>query len=156
MARKWCHEQMALELLEFSLTVNVSLLSCMSRFPDTLMERFQSPTNRGGMQCADVTGQGSLNGYPPFVTLYFRIEGTLVAAATFEAEGCGVTIACSSMLTELLIGRSRAECDQITAEQLSQALDGIPTGKEYCAAVAISALRDAVRSWKQSSSAEVE
>jgi NifU-like protein len=112
------------------------------------MEHFQSPANRGLMERPDLVGKGSLNGYPPFVTLHLRIEANRVAHANFKAEGCGVTIACSSMLTELIRGRSVAEFRQITVHDLAQALDGIPIGKEYCAEVAIAALRDAIRDWQ--------
>jgi nitrogen fixation NifU-like protein len=120
------------------------------------MGHFQSPANRGSMECPSLVGKGSLGGYPPFVTLYLRLDSDRVAEISFEAEGCGVTIACGSILTEVLKGRNLAECRQISAESLAHALDGIPTGKEYCAFVAISALQNAIRSWKQSSSAKVE
>jgi NifU-like protein involved in Fe-S cluster formation len=117
----------------------------MSRFSDTLMEHFQTPANRGAMESPDVIGRGSLDGYPPFVTLYLRVNGDRIVDTAFEAEGCGVTIACGSALTELVRGRNLAECGQITSHELAQALDGIPSGKEYCADVAIRALRDTVR-----------
>jgi NifU-like protein involved in Fe-S cluster formation len=100
------------------------------------------------MECPHLVGRGSLGGYPPNVTLYLRIEGDCIEDATFEAAGCGVTIACGSMLTELVRGRSLVECRQITADELWQALDGAPMGKEYCADVAISALRDALQKWQ--------
>jgi nitrogen fixation NifU-like protein len=116
-----------------------------SRFSDTLMEHFQSPANRGPMECPNFIGTGSLDGYPPFVTLFLRTDADRVEAAAFEAEGCGVTIACGSMLTELVQGRSLAECRQLTAHALAEALDGIPPGKEYCADVAIRALQDAIK-----------
>jgi NifU-like protein involved in Fe-S cluster formation len=102
------------------------------------------------MDCPDVIGKGSLDGNPPLVSLYLHVHGNCVADATFQAEGCGVTIACGSMLTELLKDRSHFECRQISAETLDNALDGIPIGKEYCVAVAISALRDAIRNWDSS------
>jgi NifU-like protein involved in Fe-S cluster formation len=83
------------------------------------------------MECPDLIGRGSLDGHPPVVTLYLRIGMHGVSAAKFEADGCGVTIACGSMLTELIRGRSLAECRQLTAHALAEALDGIPPGKEY-------------------------
>jgi NifU-like protein involved in Fe-S cluster formation len=119
----------------------------MSRFSDTLMDHFQSPANRGTMDCPDLVGKGSVDGYPPFVMLYLRIQGNRIIDATFEAEGCGVTIACGSMLTQLIRTRNQAKCREITAQDLSKALDGIPSGKEYCAHVTIAALRDAIRNW---------
>jgi NifU-like protein involved in Fe-S cluster formation len=117
----------------------------MSRFSDTLMEHFQSPASRGAMECPDLLGRGSLGGYPPFVTVYLRVDGNRIAHASFEAEGCGVTIACGSILTELVRGRTFDECASITAQHIAYALDGIPVGKESCAEVTISALRDAIR-----------
>jgi NifU-like protein involved in Fe-S cluster formation len=117
----------------------------MSRFSDTLMDHFQSPMNRGTMELPHLVGKGSLDGYPAFLTLYLRIESNRVVDAAFEAEGCGVTIACGSVLTELVRGRSLAECGQITRRELAAALDGFPVGKEYCAEVAIRALKDALR-----------
>jgi NifU-like protein involved in Fe-S cluster formation len=81
----------------------------MSRFSDTLMQHFQFPTNRGAVECPDLVGKGSLDCYPPFLTLYLRIDSNRVVDAAFEAEGCGVTIACGSALTELTRGRSIAE-----------------------------------------------
>jgi nitrogen fixation NifU-like protein len=120
----------------------------MSRFSDTLMEHFQYPANRGRIERADLVGRGGLCGYPPFVTVYLRIAQDRVTDVTFEAEGCGVTIACGSMLTELVKGRTLAECRHVTGEKLSEALEGVPSGKEYCVEVAISALRDAIRNWQ--------
>jgi NifU-like protein len=127
----------------------------MSRISETLMEHFQWPANRSAMKAPNLVGKGSLNGYPPFVTLYLRIYCNRITEAIFQADGCGVTIACSSMLTELLRGRSLAESRQITVHDLAQALDGIPIGKEYCPEVAIAALRDAIPDAQYRSSGSV-
>lgn len=127
----------------------------MSRFSDTLIEHFQAPVNRGPMTTPDVVGQGSLNGYPPFVTLYLRIADERIIDVRFEAEGCGVTIACGSMLTDLVQGQPIANM-QLTAESLSQALGGIPSHKEHCAQVAVAALQDALQKWSAKASADEE
>lgn len=116
----------------------------MSRFSDALMEHFQSPTNRGAIDRPDSVGKGSLDGYPPYITLYLCIDRDRITEATFEAAGYGVTIACGSVLTQLVLGRNLTECRQITVHDLAEALDGLPTGKEYCAEVTIRALQDAV------------
>jgi hypothetical protein len=56
------------------------------------------------------------------------------------------------MLTELIKGRHLAECKHLTANDLSTALDGIPTGKGYCADVAIAALQNGINTSRQPSS----
>jgi len=45
---------------------------------------------------------------------------------SFKTRGCVTSIACSSLLTELLIGRTLAEAGRITAEQISAALGELP------------------------------
>jgi nitrogen fixation NifU-like protein len=109
------------------------------------MEHFQYPCNRGAMESPDVIGHGSLHGSAPFVTLYLKLDEERVSQVTFEAAGCGVTIACASAITELVLGRKPAQCLQISRGELAAALDGVPEDKSYCADVVIDALRDAVR-----------
>lgn len=121
----------------------------MCRFSDALMEHCQYPVNRGAMGCADLVGKGSLDGCPPFVRIYLQTDSDRVKEASFEAEGCGVTIACGSILTELVLGREIADCKRLNSRILSEALGGIPPDKMYCAMVAISALHDAIRSGEE-------
>ena len=84
-------------------------------------------------------------GRGPFLILYLRIEEGQVVAAKFQTYGCGSTIACGSMLTELIIGRSLAGCSRLTAETLIERLDGVPADKLHSPALAIAALRDALK-----------
>ena len=48
------------------------------------------------------------------------------------------------MLTELITGRTVAECRELTVEKLIEALDGVPPDKLHCPGLAIAALRDAL------------
>jgi nitrogen fixation protein NifU and related proteins len=54
------------------------------------------------------------------------------------------------MLTEMIAGRSVAECRELTVENLIEALDGMPPDKLHCPALAIGALRDALAKWPNS------
>ena len=85
-----------------------------------------------------------LPGRGPFLILYLRIDGNRVIAAKFQTYGCGSTIACGSMLTELMIGRSLEDCSRLTTETLIASLDGVPAEKLHSPALAIAALRDAI------------
>ena len=61
-----------------------------------------------------------------------------------DTYGCGATIACGSMLTEMIIGRSVEDCLKITQEQLIDALDGVPPDRMHSPALAIGALQAAL------------
>ena len=78
----------------------------MGIYSDTLMDHFMAPRNSGALESPDVTGHAGTPGHGPFLILYLRITKGQVSAAKFQTYGCGPTIACGSMLTELLIGRS--------------------------------------------------
>jgi nitrogen fixation protein NifU and related proteins len=81
--------------------------------------------------------------------LFLRAEESRIFAAKYQTVGCGPTIACGSMLSELVLGRSIEECRELTAEDLIEALDGVPPDELHCPALAIGALRDALSHWEQ-------
>ena len=76
--------------------------------------------------------------------LLLRLQGETLADARFQTYGCGATIACGSALAELIKRRSIADCLALTAEDLIEALDGIPADKLHSPALAIGALRNAL------------
>lgn len=80
----------------------------MSRFSAELMEHFQAPCDKGRMTAPDVVGVAGIPGQGRFLVLYQRLQDGRIAHASFESNGCGVTIACGSVLTELVVGRTRA------------------------------------------------
>ncbi len=77
--------------------------------------------------------------------MFLKVVDGRIAAATFQTYGCGPTIASGSMLTELIVGRTIAECRKLTTDDLIAALDGVPPDKLHCPALAIGALQDALR-----------
>jgi nitrogen fixation NifU-like protein len=117
----------------------------MGRYSDTLMDHFTSPRNAGALEAPDATGHAGTPGRGPFLILYLRIEDNRIIAARFQTYGCGPTIACGSMLTELIVGRPTSECLELTTETLIAALDGVPPDKIHSPALAIAALRDALK-----------
>ena len=116
----------------------------MGRYSETLMDHFTSPRNGGVLESPDRIGQAGVPGQGPFLILTLRLDGDRVAEARFKTYGCGPTIACGSMLTELVAGRTLGECRALTAEDLIAALDGVPPDKRHGPALAIAALREAL------------
>ena len=69
-----------------------------------------------------------------------RIENGRVAAARFYSRGCKAAIASASLLTELITGKQIDEIRDITAEQISQALGGLPAATRHGSQLAEDAL----------------
>ncbi len=108
------------------------------------MDHFESPRNRGVLEPPSQFGEAALPSGAPLARMYCRIENGLVQRAMYQAEGCGVTIACCSVLTVLVTGRPVDQCLAITAVQVEAALDGLPFEKRFCASSAIEALHRAL------------
>lgn len=109
-----------------------------------LMDHFLNPRNVGHL--ADATGSGIAR-YPTcgdVTRIFVRVENGVVAAATFQASGCGPGIASSSMLTGMVIGRTVAEAEAITPEDVASAIE-LPRPKMHTAELAVDALQAALR-----------
>ncbi len=78
----------------------------MALYSANLLDYARYPRNGGVMESPDAVGKASLNGRAPYVTIYLQAKQQIVTAAKFQTYGCGVSIACCSVLTELVpIGR---------------------------------------------------
>jgi nitrogen fixation protein NifU and related proteins len=117
----------------------------MARFSETLTEHVMAPQNAGVLENPDLTGHAGTPGRGAFLILFLKVQSDRIVAARYQTYGCGPTIAAGSMLTELIVGRTIDECRALTVEDLILALDGVPPDKLHCPALAIGALRDALR-----------
>ncbi len=119
----------------------------MAKYSETLTEHVMAPRNGGVMDAPDLTGHAGAPGRGAFLILFLKVRGGRIAAAKYHTHGCGPTIASGSMLTELIVRRTIAECRELTVEDRIEALDGVPPDKLHCPVLAIGALRDALSRW---------
>jgi len=119
----------------------------MGKYSETLTEHVMAPRNGGAMDNPDMTGHAGAPGRGAFMIIYLRVCDERIAAAKYHTVGCGPTIASGSMLTEMIAGRSIAECRELTVDELMRALGGVPPDKLHCPALAILALKDALSKW---------
>jgi nitrogen fixation protein NifU and related proteins len=83
------------------------------------------------------------------VLITLRIENNIVQDVKFKCMGCAVAIACSSMATEMVLGKSVDEASRITEQQVADALGGIPEYKMRCSNLAPEAIRMAIDDWRE-------
>ena len=76
--------------------------------------------------------------------LSLRIREGQIEAARFLAYGCAPTLACGSVLAEMIEGMKVEDAVRLTKREITGALDGLPVRKQHAAALAIETLRAAL------------
>ena len=95
----------------------------------TFTDHVRRPRNNGPLTAATSTGRYGSPGGGPYMTLWLALEGDRIRHASFETYGCPSAIACGSMLTELVAGRTVEEALRLEANDLVLVLGGLPEGK---------------------------
>jgi nitrogen fixation NifU-like protein len=76
--------------------------------------------------------------------VFLRLNGERIGKVAFMTDGCGPTVACSSMVTRMAQDKSLAEAAAIEAAEVIVALDGLPAERVHCATLAVSTLHQAI------------
>ena len=108
------------------------------------MDHFQNPRNVGEMPDADAVGKAGSPTCGDILRLYLKFADGRVSRASFKTFGCGAAIATSSVLTELVIGKTPDELGRMTNQDVADALGGLPPIKMHCSVLAEQALRSAL------------
>lgn len=109
-------------------------------FSELVLEHFRNPHNAGDLPDATATVNVTNPVCGDVLRLCVRVEAGRIAEARFKTQGCVASIAASSMLTDLLTGKSLEEVKAIRAEDISQALGGLPPATFHAAQLCTDAL----------------
>ncbi|HEY7528490.1 MAG TPA: Fe-S cluster assembly scaffold protein NifU [Candidatus Deferrimicrobiaceae bacterium] len=109
-----------------------------------VMDHFMNPRNVGEIENADGVGEVGNPACGDMMRLYLKVEEGKIVEAKFRTFGCGAAIASSSMLTEMIKGKTLEEARAITNQQVSDALDGLPPVKIHCSVMAEQAVKAAL------------
>jgi len=118
-----------------------------SQYSEKVMEHFKNPRNVGEMENPDGVGRVGNPVCGDVMELYIKVNDSTITDAKFKTFGCGAAIATSSMVTELVKGKSISEALQISNRAVAEALGGLPPIKMHCSVLAEEALKSAVEDY---------
>jgi nitrogen fixation protein NifU and related proteins len=110
-------------------------------FSPEVLDHFQNPRNAGELDGASASVEVSNPVCGDILRLAVKIEQGRIVQARFLCRGCATAIACASRLTELLSGNSSNQPRDISVEELSRSLGGLPAETIHGAHLAIEAAR---------------
>ncbi len=118
-------------------------------YNEKVVEHFNNPRNVGELADADAVGETGSFKCGDTMKLYIKVENDRIVDVRFQTYGCGAAIASSSMLTEMVKGKTLDEALKITNQDVADALGGLPPLKLHCSNLAADALHNSITEYRK-------
>lgn len=117
-------------------------------YSEIVMDHFTNPRNVGELENPDGVGEVGNAKCGDIMRIYLDIKGDIIKDVKFKTFGCGAAVATSSMVTEMVKGKTIDEAMVISNAAVAEALGGLPATKMHCSNLAADALHKAIEDYR--------
>lgn len=118
-------------------------------YSEKVMDHFSNPRNVGEIENPDGVGTIGNPQCGDIMKIFIKVENNIIKDIKFKTFGCGAAIATSSMVTEMVKGKTLDDALKVTNKAVAEALDGLPLVKMHCSNLAADALHAAIKDYLQ-------
>ena len=119
-----------------------------SNYSEKVLDHFMNPRNVGEIENPSGVGEVGNAKCGDIMRITIDVdENDRIRDVKFRTFGCGAAIATSSMVTELVMGKTLEEALKISNDAVAEALDGLPPAKMHCSNLAADALHEAIKDY---------
>lgn len=114
-----------------------------------ILDHYHNPRNKGKLDNPDILVNGGNPGCGDIVTVYAKVgDNDRITDVRFDGQGCTISMAASSLLTEKLIGKTIAEVDAMGYEDLLDELgQEVVQSRVRCATLALDTIKAGAREY---------
>jgi nitrogen fixation NifU-like protein len=116
-------------------------------YNETVLQHYRNPKNVGEIKNADGIGIYMSDFCGDITKFWIKVEEEKIVDVKYKTQGCAASVACGSVLTELVKNKTIKEALRITKDDILTALNGLPQQKIHCSVLADDALKDAIRDY---------
>ena len=118
-------------------------------FIDNILDHYENPRHRGKMADATVSIKGGNPGCGDIIEAYLKLdENERIVDASFEGEGCTISQAAASILSEQIIGKTLQEVKDMDHTQFIEDLGReVVINRLKCATLALNTVKAAERKY---------
>ncbi len=117
-------------------------------YSETVIDHWMHPRNFGSLAQPDgfarITGNCG-----DTMQIFLAIKNKRITDCRYLTDGCGTSIACGSIVTELAKGKSLDDAKNISHVAVLESCDGLPPENEHCALLASNTLIEAIRNYER-------
>ena len=117
-------------------------------YTEKVMDHFRNPRNMGEIKDADGYGKVGNPVCGDVMAIYIKVKDDKIKDIKFKTFGCTAAIATSSVLTEMVKGKTIDEALKITRDDVAKELGGLPAIKMHCSNLAAEALKEAIKNYR--------
>jgi nitrogen fixation NifU-like protein len=118
---------------------------------EVILDHYQSPRHRGELVDADVVMPGGNPGCGDVVIIYLKVdrENDRIAELTFEGEGCTISQAAASILTESVADFPLSDVEEMDYQEWMDVIGrDVAQSRPRCATLALGTLKTAIRKFR--------
>lgn len=113
-------------------------------YNERVFEHYRNPRNVGEIKDPDGIGIYMSDFCGDITKFWIKVAEGKIVDAKYKTQGCVASVACGSVLTELVKNKTVSEALSITKEDILNVLDGLPEPKIHCSMLALDSLGDAI------------
>ena len=114
-------------------------------YVEDILDHYQNPRNRRKLDPVDSKAEGGNPGCGDIVTMYMNVgEDGHISDVSFEGKGCTISQAGASMLTEMVVGKTPQEVQDMDYEAfIDQMGREVVISRARCATLGLGTLKAA-------------